>query len=58
MMPSIREPSSVHSATKLAKICDSITLLFSKSTTYSDSSVAHLLIMSELSLLPKIPFNG
>jgi hypothetical protein len=43
---------------KLARTYDFIALLFSKSTSYSDSSIVHMLTLSELSLLPNIPFNG
>jgi hypothetical protein len=36
---------------KSAKICDFLALHFLKSTTYSESSITHLLIHPELSLL-------
>jgi hypothetical protein len=55
---STEELGSVHSATKSARIYDFITLCFSKSTKYFESSIAHLLILPELSLLPKMSFNG
>jgi hypothetical protein len=42
---------------KLAKTCDFIALLFSKSTIYSYNSIAHLLTLSELSLISKMSFN-
>jgi hypothetical protein len=54
---SVVEWGSIHSSTKSAKTCDFIALRFSKSTTYSDSSIPHLLIFSELSLLPKMLFS-
>jgi hypothetical protein len=57
-MPFIRELGSIHSATKSARISDYVALLFSKSTTYSDSSISHLLIHLELSLLLKISFSS
>jgi hypothetical protein len=47
-MPPADELTFVHSAMKSAWICDFITLLLSKSTTYSDSSITHLLILPEL----------
>jgi hypothetical protein len=58
IIPSAAKPGSVHSAMKSAKSYDFIALLFSKSTIYSDNSIAHLLTLPELSLLPKISFNG
>jgi hypothetical protein len=39
---------------KLAKTYDFIALCFLKSTMYSESSIAHLLILLELSLVPKM----
>jgi hypothetical protein len=56
--PSVVKPGSVYSATKSAKICDFMALRFSKSTTCSDNSIAHLLILPKLSLFSKISFNG
>jgi hypothetical protein len=55
--PSVYELGSAHSAIKSAMICD-FTLLFLKSTTCSDNSIAHLLIWPDESLLPKISFKG
>jgi hypothetical protein len=57
-VPSIQEPGSIHSATKSAKIYDFIVLRFSKSTIYSDNSIAYLLILPKVSLLSKISFSG
>jgi hypothetical protein len=39
-------------------ICDFIALLFFKFTTFSDSSIAHLLIQPDESLLSNISFKG
>jgi hypothetical protein len=49
---------SIQSATKLAKIYGFIALRFSKSTVYSESSVAHLPILLELSLFLKMLCSG
>jgi hypothetical protein len=56
--PLVVKPGSVLSATKLAKIWDFMVPRFSKSTTCSDNSIAHLLILLELSLFLKISFSG
>jgi hypothetical protein len=50
--------TSIHYVMKSAQTCDFIVLLFSKSTTNSDSSITHLLTLQELSLLPNMSFNG
>jgi hypothetical protein len=55
---SIAEPSSVHSATKSANIWDFMVVCCSKSTICSDNSIAHLLILPELSLFLKMSFSG
>jgi hypothetical protein len=52
------ESGSIHSAIKSANIYDFIALRFSKSMTYSKTSITHLLILPELSLLPNISFSG
>jgi hypothetical protein len=56
--PSVVKSSSVHSATKSAKIWDFMALRFSISTTCSDNTIAHLLTLSELPLFLKISFSG
>jgi hypothetical protein len=56
--PSIVKLCSIHSAMKSAKIWDFMVLHFSKSTMCSYNSIAHLLILSELSLFLKISFSG
>jgi hypothetical protein len=56
--PSAMKSGSIHSAMKSTEIGDSMALCFSKSTTCSDNSIAHLLILLELSLFLKISFSG
>jgi hypothetical protein len=57
-MPSVYLDGSVQSAIKSASTCDLMALVFSKSTTCSDSSMDHFPILPEESRFSKMSFSG